>query len=737
MRFEKNKQSATMKKILFVLCLMVHNATAQPAKTAKIASYQGKPAIYVNNQPISPHFYALTHVYGGRWSWEERPSRNLANFCEAGIKLYQVDLYLEDIWYKNTKKLDIKKAQKQVQGVLDVCPNANIVVRIHVNAPFWWNETHREECAAFADGPLDTRRYGPPFNMEDGDVGRPLRASLASQKWRTEAGQQLKTFCAKFAKTKQSKSVIGLHISGGVYGEWHNWGFIDHDPDTSPAMTRYFQQWLTNKYKTDHALQTAWKSTQYKLSTATVPDTTERNFTADGIFRDPKKEQRVIDYFIAQQEVVVEDIEYFCKIAKTNWGRPLIVGVFYGYFHSTFSRQATGGHIMVERILNCPDIDYLAAPQSYWDSSRRMGGSGISRGIVESTLLHGKLWLDELDNGSLQTNRARDFVRSDELLDTNYAQVLRRSTALPLMRGIGLWYYDFGPQRNTGWWDSPLYMNRIKEDIAFFNKQFHQPYRSVADVLYVYDQDNFYYLKGKKTPISIAIPDKGVEEAMHSGVVGDHIYLFDIERVNLANYKAIVFVNCFMMTQKQKQFIHEKVAREGRTIVWNYLPGYTDGIQNDLKNVSDLTGIQLYLLPDDQKRNIVTSCGIYSFDKGLQPAAAIADTLSIQGIGSLADGHRDMVIARKIMPTHTAVMATMPIQGSDLFRSILREAGCHVYNEQNDFVFAHSNMILLHTATAGIRKIFLKNGKVIEITLKRAETILLDSETGAQLLGST
>ena len=242
------------------------------------------------------------------------------------------------------------------------------------------------------------------------------------------------------------------------------------------------------------------------------------------------------------------------------------------------------------------------------------------------------------------------------------------------------------------------------------------------------------YQKNKKSPISTAIPDKGVEEAMRTGVVGDHIYLFDIERVNLASYKAIVFVNCFMMTPKQKQFIHEKVAKEGRTIVWNYLPGYTNGVYNDLKNVSDLTGIQLYLLPDDQKRNIVTNCGLYSIDKGLQPAAAIADTLSIHSIGSLADGQHDMVIARKIMPTHTAVMATMPLQGTELFRSILREAGCHVYNEQNDFVFAHSNLILLHTATGGIRKIFLKNGKVIEISLKRAETTILDSQTGEQLL---
>ncbi|MFQ8807247.1 MAG: hypothetical protein ACLR8Y_22240 [Alistipes indistinctus] len=36
----------------------------------------------------------------------------------------------------------------------------------------------------------------------------------------------------------------------------------------------------------------------------------------------------MIDYIAAQQEAVVEDIEYFCRLAKESWPRPLITGVF-------------------------------------------------------------------------------------------------------------------------------------------------------------------------------------------------------------------------------------------------------------------------------------------------------------------------------------------------------------------------------------------------------------------------
>lgn len=721
-----------MRKIVLLWCLS-SALYAQMPKSAKVADYQGKPTIFVNDVPMSPHFYALTHVYSGRWSWEERPSRNLKNFCEVGIRLFQVDLYFEDIWYKDRSTLDIAKAQRQVRGVLDVCPDANVVVRIHVNAPFWWNEQHRDECSQFADGPLDTRRYGPPFNNEDGDTGRPLRASLASQQWRQESGEKLKEFCQQFAKTPEGASVIGLHVAGGIYGEWHYWGFIDHEPDTGLAMTAYFRKWLKNKYNTNTALQKAWATTQYTIENATVPDTTERNICTDGIFRNPEKEQRVIDYFMAQQEVVVEDIEHFCRIAKENWGRPLIVGVFYGYFHMTFSRQAIGGHILVERVLDCPYIDYLSAPQTYWEDSRKLGGSGNSRGIIESTLLHKKLWLDELDNGYLQADKVFDSVRSEELYDADYSSILRRSAILPLMRGIGLWYYDFGPQRSSGWWDSPQYLANIKAEKAFFDQHLHRPYHSVADVLYVYDQENFYYIKNKWTPISFTVLDQGVEEAMRAGVAADHIYLFDLKRVNLSQYKAIMFVNCFKMNAVERKFIKEKVAQNNRTIIWNYLSGYLDGSKNSLAHVSALTGMTISPMISPNKPQLKIFDTPYELQGLFQPAVSIADPEVIK-MGKLQNGKQEVVIGKKKMATYTSIFAAFPLQKTEVFRSLFSHAGCHVYNQVSDFTYAHSDLLLIHTANGGDRTIQLKNGKTLTIKLKRASTILLNAETGEEIL---
>ena len=726
-----------MRHLLFLLpAAFLISATLAAQQTAEVKPHQGRPTLFVNGQPQLPLFYALTHAYGGRWSWEEVAARNLHNFAQAGVRLFQVDLYLEDIWLAGRDTLDMAKARRQVRGVLEQCPQTSVVVRLHVNAPFWWNEAHPEECTEYADGPIQTHlRSGPPYHNEQFDVDRPLRASLASELWKKEAGDKVVEFCRKLAGTPEGGAVIGLHLSGGIYGEWHYWGFIEHDPDTGPAMTRYFRQWLRGKYKTDKALQTAWKTGRHTLGNATVPDKAERLATHDGAFKDPMQDRRTIDYFTAQQQVVADDIVYFCRLAKENWGRKLITGVFYGYLHMTFNRQTVGGHLFVEPILDSPYIDYLAAPQTYWGASREAGGSGNSRGLVESTLLHGKLWLDELDNGYLHKNHAPDPVHYTERYDSVFHAIQKRSTWLPLMRGAGLWYYDFGIQKGWGWWDNPRYLESVRQIKQLAEQRLQAPARPEADVLYVWSQEAFYYLKSGWLPISMNVLDQSAEEALRSGTSGTHIYDFDLERVELAPYRAVVFMNVYALTEPRKKFIRNRVAQNGRTLIWNYLTGYTDGKRLSLKFVQALSGMKLQRTQTPktaQQVRFLQPDYTYRFDAPVEPAVVITDP-DAEPLARLADGN-GVVMARRKFATHTSVFCALPLNGTDGFRAVFRQAGCHIYNDSNDFTYANNGLLLLHTAGGGPRTIHLRGGKDIKLAMPPASTYVLDSQTGEVLL---
>lgn len=757
--------SATIASILAALMAkqIDHGRATRPAKSAWIADYNGRPTIHVDGIPKPAVFYALTHAFGGRFAWEEVAQRNLASFADAGVRLFQVDLHFQDFWLRDQPKLDLGHARRQVRGVLDVCADAAVVLRVHVNAPFWWNEAHPDECTRFADGPVEQRRYGPPFHHEDGDNDRALRASLASELWRREAGVRVEELCRRLSRTEEGRSVVGIHVAGGIYGEWHYWGFLDHDPDTGPAMTAHFRNWLSAEYGTDQALQEAWGARSdadaeaWTLANATVPNTDERNRAARGFFRDPVTERRVIDYFTCQQEVVAEDIEYFCRIVRDTWPRRIIIGVFYGYFHMTFNRQSVGGHLCIERILESPYVDYVAAPQTYWSDTRAPGGSGNSRGIVESARLHGKLWMDELDNGYQQANPAVDFVRYMPRNDRRYLQLFKRSTMLPVLRGGGFWYYDFGVAKGYGWWDSPLYLAEVARHNRYFVRLAERPYSSQADVLFVWSMESFFYVKPQPLPICEGLLDASTEEAFRCGVSGDHVFDFDLEHVSLDQYRAVVFMNVFSLDDERVELIRGRVATNGRTIIWNYLPGAIRPGRRQRPNqdshggrwpgefslarVSHVTGFTLVEATCPPTPTMETTGAIgeatVHYDDSYDPFLIVADEAA-EPLGSLAQpvteepasARPSTVLARKKSRHATAVFSSLPIRGSDLFRRILEQAGCHVYARGGEVVCARSGLLLVHAAETGRHEITLRGGRTISLEVQGPATLVLDAATG-------
>ncbi|WP_092456000.1 alpha-amylase family protein [Thermoflavifilum thermophilum] len=556
---------------IFVLCLLGYSrlTCAQPL-SAKVSMFQGKPAIWINGHPVYPMIYALPDVPGGRWTWYEIPRHTIQSFCEQGVRIFQVDVFFDHLWKKDgTFSIDTLK--RQIRGVLSVCPRAAIMLRFHVNAPKWWIAEHPLENTLYADiKPQPDYNWGMQRIIED-DVEAPTRFSLASETWKKEAGNKLKQMLHLLANTPEGNALIGIQIACGIYGEWHYWGFINHEPDTSMSMKRYFQNWLRNKYHDVENLRSAWHDPNIDFDLATVPGLYERKHTTAGIFRNPQLERKVIDYYEAQHDVVADDILYFCKIVKENWPRPIITGAFYGYFFAVFGREAAGGHLAVERVLSSPYIDFLAGPRTYYPNAEAAGDPYRSRSLILSCLLHHKLWLDEMD----------DQPHLLSWKDSVYMQSVREATAttlrnisFTLTKGMGFWFYDFGPSGFnggprlinhgvTGWWDDPYLMKLIGNFKKFADQQYQKSYHSDADVLLVFDTRTFYYIgSDKKQTFLTHFADNWLPLAVfRSGAVHDAIHIDDLPLLDLTPYKVVIFVNTFVLNDKQKQFIRDYVEK--------------------------------------------------------------------------------------------------------------------------------------------------------------------------------
>ncbi len=735
-----------MKKTLFILSSLLlllscnHDSLKFPKLAGQIREYKGKPTLFINDNPVDPTIYALTTCPGGRFSWDEMPTYSEKRFAEIGINLYQGELFMRDLFPKDDFTLDLDLARKQVRGFIEANPNAAVFIRLRCNSSPVWNRQNKDQCMVWADtASVDTEQDGL-HRWDDGDVDNTLRYSPASKKWRDDMAKKIEILCRELSRTPEGNSLVGIQMATNIYGENHYWGFNTHEPDVSQPMQIHFREWLKEKYKANEELQKAWNNSSVTLESATVPGMKERYPSdLDGIFRRPEKERQMIDYSQCQHELVVDNILLFCKTAKENWPRPLITGAFYGYTLYCFGRHAAGGHLEMERMLTSPYIDYLSAPMTYLTSAKVMGGSGHSRGLSDECRMHGKIWLDEFDNGtSLHPKNMQEYLSDFTENFEEDKTLIRRNMASTYTKGGGRWFYDFGPRTIGGWWNDSVLLNDIGKMKKVFEKYAQKDYSHEADVLVVYDTKVFYHLAHNWSIdiLSHTATEWATVDLFRSGITFDMCFLFDLQKMNLDKYKVVLFANTFLMTDEQRAFIKSKVADHGRTLIWNYMPGYTNGNQLNDQFVKELVQMDMEKVKLRNHPPVVilnsNTDVTYSVWNNNPPVFKITD----KQVKSIAHFKTDefTAIASKNMGNWTSIFCSLPLQNGAVMREIFKNAGCHIYNENGDVIHAGGGILVVHTKEGGPRSIKLRNGKVIETELFSNSTSIFDSETGAILL---
>ncbi|MFB6272028.1 MAG: beta-galactosidase trimerization domain-containing protein [Salinibacter sp.] len=749
------RQNQALRLILFALggvLLGLQPAGAQssdPApRSSAVEMKNGRPTLVINGRPRAPVMYALTANPGGRWAWEGLPQHNIENFCERGVRLFHLPVPVKSIWPEEGE-VDVELARKQIAGVQEVCPDASVFFRLRLRAPRWWLRQHPEEWVAYADtGYVAEQAYGLLKSNFD-DLQPVRRASMASKKWRADATEMLERFLQKLAETPEGDMLAGIQVANGIHGEWHNWAFLDHEPDVSEPMTQAFHRCLRRTYGSLDALRTTYRDSSLTFEAVSPPGMEARQ-TRRGLFRDPVRERAVIDYYECMHRVVAEDILHFARVVKEQWPRPIVTGAFYGYFFSLFGRQAAGGHLQLQRVLHSDAMDYLAGPQAYEPQALTLGDPYRSRSLITSVRLHGKLWLDEMDVTGRPRAPMLHHPNYDRRLQKNVANV-RRNMAFAYTKGMGLWFYDFGvagiqrPYKggSQGTWDHPSVMTDIERMKSIFEARMDEPYRSAADVLFVYDTESFYYtasLQGSD-PVSRTLVNYTTLAAFRSGVVFDPIHVDDLDRVDLSQYEVVVFGNTYVLDEEERAFIQDEVARDGRTLVWFYAPGYVNETTSEAsaKSISRLTQIDVRPTTLSQVPEVSVSLSSDStvrYELGDEP---IAPLFAVSDKGAKSMGHfvenGKTAVARKRFDDHTAWYVGLPSRKTQPVQRILRESGAHVYSDAGDIVYGGGGVLAVHTEEGGTRTLTLRDGPEITLDLPEGPfTVLLDSETGEVVL---
>lgn len=204
----------------------------------------------------------------------------------------------------------------------------------------------------------------------------------------------------------------------------------------------------------------------------------------------------------------------------------------------------------------------------------------------------------------------------------------------------------------------------------------------------------------------------------------------------MPDYKVYIFVNCFYLSDAEREVIDRKVKRDGRMAIWLYASGFANpdaDVRMSADNITSLTDIHTICDPHCSFTTFrltgahpalsrVDADRLYGrFDRKIESNVWLRQTAQITYAYPLftTDDPDAQVLGRfcntglpalviKEMPAYTSVFCGAKVLRADILQSLLAYAGCHIWNDSTDDVlYANDHFVVLHAASAGEKTLHL------------------------------
>jgi hypothetical protein len=689
---------------------------SEPAMKSEVRVERGGPRLFINGEETYPLMATSTGLVA-----------TAGKFAEAGIHLYNPIVGLSSGWL-GPNQYDWTVIELFYARLLEADPEAILLPRVQLDAPGWWKTAHPGECMKYGmAGPKD--RYDvirtQKIPVSEGGFyfgqGQDLwNVSFASEKWRADTAEALRALIAHFEQSPLRSRIVGYHPVTGQTGEWNTWG-AESMPDASDPMVTI---------------------------TGPAPSTEERLNTTAGLLRDPAKEKAVIDYFLKFHEVVADTVWYFAKVTKEAVGRRLICGTFYGYLLEQVEIQE-GGYMAFQKVLDCPDLDYLAVTYSYqrtngfdqygsptmldgannaYGHARGVAGDGTYRTMTESMRRKGKLYLSEMDPstysgahplvvvGGSGGNGADTLKGSIQIMDRDLGQMFTR--------GAAGWLFDFGSLNDSpeGWYSSPPIVAAIKRFSELGKLRPQLDISPVSDAAVITDDQVFaatgHWLHDKPWPswgmrYSDFINQWFLNTQSHAvfrlGAPVDVLHHEDLTKDDCQRYKLLLVLNVFRLTPTQVAFWRDRLRGSGATVLWVYAPGYITPDRLDLAPMEALTGLRFEMLPKPglmmikaEKPAPPMNFGVIS-DRGPR---FIVRSPAAEVLGRWLDNDEPAFARVKHDGFTSVYVGTGPVP-IEILRWLAAEAKLPMWSSRSDIVYATRDITMLVATEPGKRTLAL------------------------------
>lgn len=548
------------------------------------------------------------------------------------------------LWYD---QYDFTPLDRQIEDILSASPEAELICMIDLNTPEW-----------LVRNSLGFKVY---------DTFTELGRSVCSQKWRELTAGYLEAFLA-YAEFRYSGRIKAYVLACGMTCEW-----MDLSQGTeSPERTAAFQQWLRDKNLPE---------------TPDIPPPSIRNHIEhDNLLRDPEIDRLALSYWRFNSEAVVEAIEYFISRTRTVIPEDTEIGVFYGYnLELDHWGMVTFGHLAYERLLDMPELDFLISPGTYQD--RPMGGGSgfmVPHGTVK---LKGKSFLHECDqrthtyNPDLTPYVSLNFEHWPDEIATIAG--MRREMALALINHASLWWFDMW----GGFYQDPAVYDNIRQMKEIWDRYAGQEFDSMAEIALIVDPDSSYYVN-QDHPLSTELVPKLRNKLNRLGAPFEVYSFNDLPSIpDFHRYKCVVFNMPFEITEEKGKILRELVLKDGRTVIWLYAPGISDGKSWQPDRVEEWCGTA-FGTPGISTVEMPGWRSVYVADPTELTPANLKQLATEAGVNIWCEAELPVYCNRRLLAIHTAVGGEISVRLPATY-SLVKElySGRTVMRNGNGFVF--------------------------------------------------
>lgn len=545
-------------------------------------------------------------------------------------------------------KYDFSQIDLNIGEIVAASPDEKFIVNIDLNTPSWLERA----CSS--------------------DSFTHLSQTAADPYWRKVTLAYLRDTLG-YVEKKWGDRVVAYVLMCGSTTEW-----VERAPTVmTPMKNKAWREWC--------------KARGLDYGPATPDCEALATAAFEGTVYDPVAERAKIDFWHFSEGLCADTLLEFARETRRCIGKGKEIGAFFGYY-MTCDWSVHIGQTDWQRVFDSPDLDFFLAPPTYGAERRRCGAGTGPMTMFSSLRLRGKRYLHEIDFDTHTVPPCFDryfFSQADDLAGNT------REAGFALVNHGSLWWFDMW----GGFYDDPVLRARIAKLRAVYDHFKDDVSPVYGDILLVADPESAWGTTASG-PHSACVPEGVRNNLNRIGCCIDYLAFEELKLVDLAKYKVMIFHASTTITPERRKFLEEKVLRDGRTVVWVFAPGVSDGKTLDPGRVKELTGIA-FKTPGvtTVKRDGWTS--VYGYDWKL------------------------------FTP--------------EVLRGICEKAGAHCWTDELLPVAANERLVMVHAASAGRRTIHLprkcrmvtdllhdkvvgRDTSAVEVDFAAPDTILLELE---------